>query len=68
MKPKLAKPKIIIYHMEGKNVHAILVATSTLTSLALLHAYKEIKRCLLTHADGKDPSQIFLNKKLGKKT
>ena len=42
MKPKLAKPKIIIYHMEGKNVHAILVATSTLTSLALLHAYKEM--------------------------
>ena len=27
MKPKLAKPKIIIYHKEGKNVRAILVAT-----------------------------------------
>ena len=45
-----------------------LLLPDTLTSLALLHAYKEIKRCLLTHTDGKDPSQIFLNKMLVKKT
>ena len=29
------------------------------TSLAFLHAYKEMRR-VLTHPDGKDLSQIFL--------
>ena len=39
VKPKLAKPKIIIYHKEGKNVHAILVAaryTNILSPLAFI--------------------------------
>ena len=39
VKPKLAKPKIIIYHKEGKNVHAIIVAaryTNILSPLACI--------------------------------
>ena len=44
-----------------------LLLPDRLTSLAFLHAYKEIRRAL-THTEGKDPSQIFLNKQLGKKT